>query len=50
MESGVNSEGFSTQVFPNAKLEAICILASANGAFHGANSAATPAGCRVTLV
>ena len=50
MESGVNSEGFSTQVLPNARLEAICMLARASGAFHGANNAATPAGCRVTLV
>ncbi len=50
MESGVNSEGFSTQVLPKARLDASCMLANARGAFHGANSAATPTGCRVTLV
>ena len=50
IDSGVCSEGFSTQVLPKAKLEAICMLAKASGAFHGANKAATPAGWRVTVV
>jgi len=44
IDSGVNSDGFNTQVFPKAMAEAICILASASGAFQGANKAATPAG------
>ena len=49
-DSGVNSDGFSTAVLPKARLDAICMLASASGAFQGANKAATPAGCRVTTV
>ena len=49
-DSGVNSDGLSTPVLPKARLDAICILASASGAFQGANKAATPAGCRVTTV
>ena len=48
--SGVYSDGFSTQVLPNEMQVATRIDASASGAFHGAISAATPFGSRVTYV
>ena len=47
-ESGVNSEGLSTQVLPQAIHEAMRIEDSASGAFQGAMHAATPLGSRVT--
>ena len=50
IDSGVYSEGFSTQVLPNAMHVATRIDASASGAFHGAIRAATPFGSRVTYV
>ena len=48
IDSGVYSDGFSTQVSPNAMQVAPRIDARASGAFHGAISAATPFGSRVT--
>ena len=48
IDKGVNSDGLSTQVLPNAMHVATRIEASANGAFHGAISAPTPFGSRVT--
>ena len=48
--SGVCSAGLTTQQLPKAMQPAIFIEVSANGAFHGPISAATPIGSRVTSV
>ena len=48
IDSGVYSDGFSTQVLPKAMQVATRIEASASGAFQGAISAPTPRGSRVT--
>ena len=47
---GVCSDGFRTQVLPKAIAAATFMLASATGAFHGAISAATPTGSRLSIV
>ena len=46
--SGVSSDGFKTQLFPNAIAPAIFIVANAIGAFHGAINPATPIGSLLT--
>ena len=48
MDSGVYSEGLSTQVLPQAMQVATRMEASASGAFQGAMQPATPLGSRVT--
>ena len=48
MDTGVYSEGLSTQLLPNAMQVATRIEARASGAFQGAINAPTPFGSRVT--
>ena len=49
-DTGVYSEGLSTQVLPKGMQDAMRMEDSASGAFHGEMTAATPFGSRVTTV